>query len=576
MSSNMDLAKMFQMMATILEIKGESGFKVNANIKVARVLEEMVEDISSIEDPTSIDGIGKSSAKKIQAYLETGIVPEFNELAESIPSGLLDVMRVQGLGPKTVGRLWKEANVVDISTLRAAIDDGRLESLPRMGKKTIANISDALAFLESSAGRKRIGDVMPIAEAIIVLLRAIEGVQQIEFAGSLRRGKETIGDIDILASTINPLALAELFCSMPDVTKVLASGQTKCSVRIDAGMQVDLRIVEQSAFGAALLYFTGSKEHNVLLRECAIKQGKRLNEYGVFEDDGDETPPQQRGIEPIAAESEESIYATLQFPWIPPEAREDRGELDGDDLLSLIIEKDIKCDLHCHTTASDGHMSIEELAIHGIARGYHTIAVTDHSQSSAQANGLKPDRLRRHIEAIHLINESIKEITILAGSEVDILANGELDYEDELLSMLDIVVASPHVALQQSSADATARLLAAIEHPLVHVIGHPTGRIVNKRKGLEPDMQRIVEAAVQHNTALELNANSLRLDLRDTHVRAAVEGGALISINTDAHVPEHFGQLRYGILTARRGWLTPLGCINCFSVKELATWLDRS
>ena len=574
MSTNLELANMFQMMATILEIKGESGFKVNANIKVARVLEEMVEDIRSIDDPTSIDGIGKSSAKKIQQYIETGIVFEFNELADSIPNGLLEVMQVQGLGPKTVGRLWKEAEVVDLSTLRKAIEDGRLESLPRMGKKTIDNISDALAFLESSAGRKRIGDAMPIADAIVALLQAIKGVQQIEFAGSLRRGKETIGDIDILASTDESLLLADSFCSMSNVTKILAQGQTKCSVRIDAGMQVDLRIVENNVFGAAMLYFTGSKEHNVALRERAILQGNRLNEYGLFKDDGDETPPQQRGVEPIAS-SEEEIYAALKFPWIPPELREDRGELNDKDLGNFISENDIKCDLHCHTIASDGHMTIEELAMYAIARGYHTIAVTDHSQSSAQANGLKPDRLRKHIDAIREVNETLNEITILVGSEVDILTNGELDYDDELLALLDIVVASPHASLQQSSDDATSRLLKAIEHPLVHIIGHPTGRIINKRKGLEPNMQTLIDAAVVNNTALELNSNSLRLDLRDIHIKAAVDTGAMISLNTDAHVPEHFDQLRYGICTARRGWLTPSGCINCFSHEDLKAWLHR-
>lgn len=575
MSTNMDLANMFQMMATILEIKGESGFKVNANIKVARVLEELVDDIRSIDDPTCIDGIGKSSAKKIQQYIETGIVPEFNELADSIPSGLLEVMRVQGLGPKTVGRLWKEVDVVDLSTLRVAIDDGRLESMSRMGKKTIDNIADALTFLESSAGRIRIGKAIPITEEIIALLRSIEGIQQIDFAGSLRRGKETIGDIDILASTDEPALLADSFCSMSNVTKILAQGQTKCSVRIDVGMQVDLRIVDNNAFGAAMLYFTGSKEHNVALRERAIQHGKRLNEYGLFEDDGDETPPQQRGVEPIAC-CEEDIYDALKSPWIPPELREDRGELDIKDLGDFITEKDIKSDLHCHTIASDGHMTIEELAMYAIARGYHTIAVTDHSQSSIQANGLKPDRLKRHVDAIHEVNESLQEITILAGSEVDILTNGQLDYDDELLALLDIVVASPHASLQQSSDVATARLLKAIEHPLVHIIGHPTGRIINKRKGIEPNMQTLIDAAVANNTALELNANSLRLDLRDTHVKAAVDAGAMISLNTDAHVPEHFDQLRYGIGTARRGWLVPSGCINCFSREDLTTWLHRA
>jgi DNA polymerase (family 10) len=376
MSVNMELANMFQMMATILEIKGESGFKVNANLKVAKVLEEMVEDISAIDDPTSIDGIGKSSAKKIEQFIETGVVQEFNELATSIPSGLLEVMRVQGLGPKTVGRLWKEAEVVDLTSLREAIDSGRLESLPRMGKKTIDNISDALAFLESSAGRKRIGDAMPLAESIIEKIQTIQGVQQIDFAGSLRRGKETIGDIDILASTNEPVLLADSFCSMSNVTKILAQGQTKCSVRIDAGIQVDLRIVESNSFGAAMLYFTGSKEHNVALRERAIQHGKRLNEYGLFECDDDETPPQERGVAPIAS-TEGEIYKVLQTPWVPPEQREGRGELDCETLPTLITEKDIRCDLHCHTIASDGHMTIEELAMYAIARGYHTIAVTD-------------------------------------------------------------------------------------------------------------------------------------------------------------------------------------------------------
>ncbi len=561
MSTNTELAHIFHTMATILEIKGESGFKVNANTKVARALEDLVEDVASIDDVTSIQGVGKSSASKIKHYLEHGKMVEFEELRNSIPSGLLDVMRVQGLGPKKVRQLWQEVDVVDIASLRLAIDEGKLDNLPRMGKKTIDNISQALAFVETAGDRVRLGEAMPIAERISQTLKSSPGVTGIAYAGSLRRGKETIGDIDILASTDKPELLAETFCTMDDIAMVQARGDTKCSVRLATGMQVDLRIVDKDAFGAALLYFTGSKEHNIILRERAIKQEKKLNEYG---------------LEPTnISETEEAIYSNLGLPFIPPEIREDRGELSCTETPNLITVQTIRSDLHCHTTASDGHMSIEELAKHAIARGYHTIAVTDHSQSQTQANGLKPDRLRKHINAIHEVNESNSEITILAGSEVDILPDGSLDYDDELLAMLDIVVASPHAALSQSPADATKRLLAAIEHPLVHVIGHPTGRIINKRKGLEPDMPTLVAAAVQHRTALEINANSYRLDLRDIHVKAAVDAGAMLCVNTDSHSPDDFEQLRYGILTGRRGWLTPEKCVNCFDHDALSAWLLR-
>ena len=561
MSTNTELAKMFHTMATVLEIKGENAFKVNANTKVARSLEDLVEDVASMEDVTSIQGVGKSSAKKIAHYIDHGVMPEYQELIASIPTGLLDVMTVQGLGPKTVRRLWQEVNVTDIPSLREAIEDGRLESLPRMGKKTIENITESLDFLATNANRTRLGVAMPIAIELISTLQKQVDVTQMTFAGSLRRGKETIGDIDLLASTGDPDRLSKTFCAMPCVEKILAQGDTKCSVRLDVGLQVDLRVVDEDKFGAALLYFTGSKEHNIVLRERAIKQDKKLNEYEL----------EPSGI----SETEEAIYADLRMPWIPPEIREDRGEFECEETPRLITQDDILCDLHCHTTASDGHMSIEELATIAISLGYHTIAVTDHSQSQGQANGLKPDRLRTHIEAIHEVNARMPTITILAGSEVDILPDGTLDYEDELLALLDLVVASPHSALQQSPEDATKRLITAIEHPLVHIIGHPTGRIINKRKGLEPDIPSLVAAAVEHDTALELNANSHRLDLKDTHVRAACEGGAVIAINTDSHRPEDFEQLQFGILTARRGWAMPRSCINCLEHDELQTWLLR-
>ena len=562
MSTNTDLAKMFHTMATILEIKGENAFKINANSKVARALEDLTEDVGTIDDITTISGIGKSSAKKIQQYTTTGKMNDFEELVQSIPVGLLEIMDVQGIGAKTVRRLWQEIDVVGIPSLKEAIQDGRLESLPRMGSKTIQNITESLEFLASNADRTRIGIAMPIANRLINYLQTIKGVTKVDFAGSLRRGNETIGDIDILASTTDEPLLAKLFCEMQDVEKILAQGKTKCSVRLEIGMQVDLRIVDENKFGAALLYFTGSKEHNIALRERAISQEKKLNEYGISPSN--------------ICSTEEAIYADLELPWIPPEIREDHGEFSITETPSLITINDICSDLHCHTTASDGHMSIEELAEMGMQLGHHTIAVTDHSQSQGQANGLKPERLRRQIESIHEINERTQGITILAGSEVDILPDGTLDFDDELLSMLDIVVASPHAALQQTTTDATKRLLAAIEHPLVHIIGHPTGRILNKRKGLDLDIPSVIAAAAEHQTALELNSNSYRLDLRDTYVRAVCDGNALLTINTDSHRPEDFDQLQYGILTARRGWATPRHCINCLKHDELQTWLCRN
>ncbi|MBC8421651.1 DNA polymerase/3'-5' exonuclease PolX [bacterium] len=562
MSTNTELANMFHTMATILEIKGENAFKVNANTKVARVLEDLVEDVATIDDITKISGVGKSSAQKIEQYISTGSMDGFDKLVNSIPNGLLGLIEVQGIGPKTVRRLWQEIGVTDIPSLKEAISEGKLDSMDRMGKKTIQNMTESLDFLALNANRTRLGVAMPIANNLVALLHTCSGVQRVEHAGSLRRGKDTIGDIDILASTTDPQLLTDTFCQMDAVEKILAQGETKCAVRLETGLQVDLRIVEDEAFGAALLYFTGSKEHNIVLRERASKQKKKLNEYAL-------TPPN-------VSNTEKDIYENLGLPWVPPEIREDRGEFTCTETPALIVEDDILSDLHCHTHASDGHMTVEELARIAISRGYHTIAVTDHSQSQAQANGLKPDRLYSHIEHIREVNQQINEITILAGSEVDILPDGSLDYDDELLELLDIVVASPHAALQQTPEVATRRLLAAIEHPLVHIIGHPTGRIINKRKGLEPDFPSLVAAAVENHTALELNANSYRLDLRDTQVRAAVDGGAQISINTDAHRPEDFDQLQYGILTARRGWVLPHNCINCFGHDELQTWVQRN
>ncbi|MHC4447981.1 MAG: DNA polymerase/3'-5' exonuclease PolX [Planctomycetota bacterium] len=573
MSTNAQLARIFEEMSAVLELTGASSFRASSHARVARVLDDLTVDVAELAcDPkklTAIDGIGGGSARRICEYVETGRIKEHDDLVESIPPGLLELLGIPGLGPKTVKVLWEQGGVTDLDSLKAKLESGALQDLPRMGAKTIQNIKESIQFAARSTERATIGKALPIAEEIIERLRAIEGTERVAYAGSLRRGSETIGDIDILATTTNPDAISQAFRTMDDVQKVLAAGTTKSSVRLRSGLQVDLRVIEPGSFGAALMYFTGSKQHNITLRERAIRKKLRLNEYGLFP--SDDSSPQGAAV---AAAAEEEIYTALDLPWIPPELREDRGELEAE-LPELIEIEDIKSELHAHTVASDGRFTIETLAREAKARGFHTVAVTDHSKSSAQANGLSPDRLREHIEAVREADSRLEGITILAGSEVDILADGHLDYDDDLLAELDIVVASPHTTLRQEPKVATRRLVTAIKHPLVDVLGHPTGRMINRREGLHPDINALIEAAVDHDTALEINANYLRLDLRDIHIKAAVEAGALLAINTDAHSPDHFDYLRYGIMTARRGWLSAERCINTWSEKTLREWLKK-
>lgn len=575
---NSELARIFDEMAAVLELTGANAFRVNAHRRVARVLKDLTVDVSTLADEPArlveIDGIGAGSAKKIVEFVRTGRVREHDELLETIPRGLLDLLRVPGLGPKSVKMLWERAGVTDLASLRAACDSGAVAALPRMGAKTVENIAAALDFAARAGERMPLGVALPIAESIVQRLAAVPGAGAVCCAGSLRRGRETIGDIDIIAAGGDPLAIAEAFRTMDGVGQVLAAGPTKVSLRLADGPQVDLRLVEADAFGAALLYFTGSREHNVLLRERAAKRARRLNEYGLFPDDGEAAPPQTRGVAPVAAATEADIYAALDLPYVPPELREARGELDAP-VPELIEVQDIRAELHAHTTASDGTLSIEQLARAAKGRGFHTIAVTDHSRSSAQANGLSVERLRVHVAAVRAADAAITGISILAGAEVDIHADGSLDYDDDVLAELDIVVASPHAALRQERAKATRRLLAAIEHPLVHVLGHPSGRLIGRRAGLEIDIDTLAAAAAEHDVALEINANWQRLDLRDVHVRAALDKGTLIAINTDFHREGNFEQLRYGVLTARRGGLTADRCINTWTNARLATWLKR-
>jgi DNA polymerase (family 10) len=583
MSMNEDIAKIFEELATLLELTGANGFRVNAHSKVARVVEGLTSDLGelartddAIKSLEAIDGIGKSSAQKIVEFAAQGTVTELEKLRASVPDGLREVMKVPGLGPKTVRRLWQEAEIESIQDLEAAIDDGRLEALPRMGRKTIDNIRESIDFMKTAGDRRRLGTAMPIAERLVAAMQAIPGVRKVAYAGSLRRGQETIGDLDLLVTTTDPTAASEAFRTQSGVTKILVAGETKSSVRLEDGIQVDLRVVPEEVWGAALMYFTGSKDHNVALRERAIGRGLRLNEYGLFPDDGEDGPPQQRGVTAIASATETEIYEALDLPWIPPELRVDRDEFDLEVPDDLITVDAIHAELHSHTTASDGRLTIDELAVAARTAGRTILAITDHSRSSAQANGLDEVRLRRHVDAIREADARIEGIRLLAGSEVDIHADGSLDYEDDVLALLDVVVASPHASLRQDPAAATARLCAAARHPLVSIIGHPTGRLIGTRKGLEPDIEKVIAAAIEGGTALEINANPYRLDLRDIHVRAAVDAGCLIAINTDAHRAEHLEFIRYGVMTGRRGRLRNPGCVNAWPDQRLLDWLGRN
>lgn len=621
--ANEAVAAALHELARLLEVTGGDSFRVSAHARAARAIESVVAPVARLsrDQLLQIEGIGPKLADKIHTLARGGEVPDLTELRAKVPPGVLTLMNIPGLGPKTARTLWIEGNVTSVESLRKAIDDGSLVNLPRMGAKSVDKIRDALAFASSAGRRVWIAVASELADRIVLDLRAQESVARVESAGSLRRGKETVGDLDVVVA-LNDGApdgaatriLAD-FAKSEGVVKVLALGDTKASVRMrlgvdfgrwtrslkedgddDGAIQVDVRVVPRTSFGAAMCYFTGSKEHNVKVRERAQKMGLTLNEWGLYPEDNQPTPPQQRGVKSLAGATEEDVYAALKMEWVPPEMREDRGEIEIFDknagggasaspskeaaaaramYLPLVQITDIKSELHAHTTASDGVLSIVELAQHAKARGFHTIAVTDHSKTSGVAGGLSIERLLAHIDAVREANSRVSGIKILAGSEVDILINGSLDYPDDILAQLDVVVASPHQGLTQDPVSATKRLLRAIENPYVNILGHPTGRLINKRSGLSPDMPVLFKAAAERGVAMEINAHWMRLDLRDTHVRAAIDFGCLIAIDCDVHEARDYDNLRWGVTTARRGWCPKERCVNTWDAAKLHGWLKK-
>jgi DNA polymerase (family X) len=631
MAMNEMVAAKLDAIAQMMEVLGEDSFRSAANARGARAVSALAEDVAELaknkSDLLAIEGIGPKLADKIIECCTTGTMREYDELAARVPTGVLEVLGLNGVGPKTARAMWQQLGVDSVAKLEAAIANGTLLQLPRMGEKAVAKIKDAILLRAQSAGRIPLGIAWTHAQAMATYLRALPGVLHVEPAGSLRRGKETVGDLDIvLALTPGQEHAAdgvmERFRAAPGVVKVLVSGQTKSSVilsldgqyapdqaspdadpptppphdaeSIGRGVQCDVRVVPASSFGSALQYFTGSKEHNERLRAIAQKQGLTLNEWGLFEDaawrayhdgakskasKGTARSEHQTMPASLAGATEASLYERLGVVCVPAPMREDRGEFDLTTLPDVVTIEAIRSELHAHTTASDGELSIEQLARAAHQRGFHTIAVTDHSQSSTIAGGLKPDRLREHVRAVRSVHAKLHQelgISVLAGSEVDILSDGVLDYKDEVLDLLDVVVASPHAALTQDTATATKRLLKAIAHPSVRILGHPTGRLISRRRGLEPAMSEIYAAAKEHDVALEINSHWMRLDLRDTHVRGAVDAGCLIAIDCDVHALGDFENLRFGVMTAQRGWLTKQLCVNCWPAEALRRWLSRA
>lgn len=568
---NKDVSALFEQIADLLEITGEQSFRVNSYRRAARSLKDCTRDIDELAaagELGDIPGIGKGMASKIEEFLQTGRMAQLDELLESVPADLPKLLEIPGMGPKKVALVWKQLDVTDLAGLKRVIASGELTKLKGMGAKSVEQIAQGIDLLERSSGRTPLGIAWPLASELADAMRAVPGVGRVEVAGSLRRGCETIGDLDVLCESSDGQRVVTAFTTLPQARRVLASGETKGAILVDrrdgGEIQVDCRVVPAESFGAALQYFTGSKEHNIRLREIASRKGWKLNEWGLF--DGDKR---------LAGDDEARIYELLGAPFVPPTQREDRGEFDAAAIEPLVTLKDIRGDLHCHTTASDGTSDAITMARAACDRGYEYIAVTDHSKSSAIANGLSIERMWRQIESVRALNAELDKITVLVGCECDILADGSLDYPDALLAACDFVVASVHSGMKHSRDRITGRVLDALSNPNVCVLGHPTARLIGRREPMDLDMPAIIAKAAEIGAALEINASWQRLDLCDVHVRMALQAGVRLCINTDAHSTAQYDQMHLGILTAQRGWARPQDILNTLPLPSLRKWITK-
>jgi DNA polymerase (family 10) len=568
---NKELADLFEKMADILEFKGENPFKISAYRKASRIIGDLTQDIEECAEKgelKNIPGIGEGMAQKIEEYLKTGKISKFEEVKKGISDELIAIMDIPGMGPKTLSMLHKEKGISNFSQLEKALNDGSLLGLFGIGEKKIENIKRGIQLLKQSKGRMNLGVAFPVAKRIVETLRQKTGSKKIEWAGSLRRMKENIGDIDILDTGKDKEKIFQVFTHLPEVKEVLASGETKASVIVEGGTQVDLRVVEEDSYGAALQYFTGSKGHNIHLRGIAKAKGIKINEYGVFKEN-----------KKIAGKEEKDVYRVLRMEWIEPELREDRGEIEAAQerrLPKLVQESEIKGDLHVHSKWSDGISSIEEIAEAAQQRGYQYVAICDHSKSLRIAHGLDESRLMKQIEEIDRINEKLKGFRILKGTEVDILSDGKLDLSEKTLEKLDLVVAAIHSGFKQDKGKMTKRINRALENPYIHILAHPSGRLLGARDPYEVEMDELMETAKKYGKALEINAYFERLDLDDIHCRKAKEMGVRVGIGTDAHHLDQMWMMSLGVAVARRGWLETADVLNTLSLKEILQWCHQS
>lgn len=569
------VAEVLTEIGVLLELKGENPFKTRAYSNAARTLESLTEPLDRIvaeQRLGSIKGIGEALQQKITELVTTGRLAYFEELKASIPPGLVEMLQIQGLGPKKVKALNENLKVTTIEELETACKEGRVAVLTGFGEKTQAKILEGIQFRRSYASRHLLSKALTVSEPVLESLRGHPDVIRCSSAGSLRRSKEVIGDIDFLVSSKAPASVLSYFVSQPGVERILAHGETKASVILEGGIQADLRVVEDEEFPYALAYFTGSKEHNIVMRQRAIERGLRLNEYGLFRSKEETRDPALR----VACRTEEEIFEALGLDFIPPELREDHGEFaaaEAHDLPRLVEWTELRGSLHNHSNWSDGRNTLEEVAAHAHELGCDYWAVTDHSRSSFIANGLDEGRLRAQLKAIAAVNRSYaaegSEFRLLTGSEVDILSDGKLDYEDDLLAELDVVVASIHQGFSDDEAATTKRILRAVENRYVHMLGHLTGRLLLERQPYKVNQQAIIDACAENGTWIELNANPMRFDMDWRLWKYARSKGVKCVINCDAHRNEHAGFLRLGAGIARKGWLEKKDVINTLPLAEL-------
>jgi DNA polymerase (family 10) len=568
---NREVARALKEIALLLEVEGKDKFKPRAYRRAMRAITSLGEDIEAIarrDELTEIPGVGKAIAEKISSLLETGKIDLLERLRKSVPVKVMELEAVPGVGPKTIKLVYDQLGVTDLDLLEKAAEEGKLSDLKGMGKKTEEQIKEGIQLVRVGLERKLLSEAMAICEPLERYIGEIPGVRNVVTTGSLRRRRETVGDLDILVDAEDATTVMDAFVVYEKVTDVSAKGPTKSSIRLEGGFQVDLRVIQSDSFGAGLQYFTGSVDHNVRLRAIAQKMGLKLNEYGLF-----------RGEEKVAGSDEAEIYSTLGLDYVPPELRENKGEIEAaqkGELPELIEFDNIRGDLHTHTDASDGSNTIEEMLDAADARGFEYFCISDHTQSLTIANGMDEKRLLKRIEEIDELNISGRwKSTILKGAEVDILADGSLDIEDEVLAQLDIVTVSVHSRMKDRKEVMTERVCRALENKHVHVLGHPSGRLLLKRPEFEIDLEQVFEVAKANKVLMELNAAPSRLDLNAGNLRAAKRMGLKVAINTDAHKIHELDFMRFGVYQARRGWLTKEDVVNTLPLKKLMRVLSK-